>query len=126
MSQPESEIPSQSPENASQRPRGRTNLALGVILLLVGSIILASNLGIVIPYDWWSFWPWVLIALGGLQIAMPDRLTNGRGGFWLLVVGIYGAVSMHELFGLHWGNAWPIFIIALGLRVILGGMFRRL
>jgi hypothetical protein len=125
MSQPESEMSKQQPETP-RPPRLRSNLAFGVILLLVGSIILASNLGIAIPYDWWSFWPWLLIVLGAMQMALPDRLTNGRGGFWMLVAGIYGAVSMHGFFGLHWSNAWPIFIIALGVRVILGGTFRRL
>jgi len=115
-----------TPDTPREIRRTRTRFTFGIVLLLVGSIILASNLGFVIPYDWWSYWPYLLMALGAAQFAWPGNLFERLAGYWLLVVGLWGVINLHELFGLHWGNSWPIFIIAAGLRVILGGMIRRL
>ena len=128
MSDPQPKIP-ETPSPADLRTklrRSRTHFTVGVVLLVAGVFILASNLGFVFPSDWWSFWPWLLIGLGAAQFAWPGGLRERLGGYWLLVAGIYGAVSEHQFLGLTYGNAWPIFIIAVGLRVILGGFARHM
>ena len=105
--------------------KSRSRLAGGIVLLLIGGIILAANLGVEVPRNWWSHLPWLLIALGGLQLAWPGSFRDRLGGYWLVVVGIYGLINIYGLFGLTWVTSWPIFIIALGLRVMLGGFFKR-
>jgi hypothetical protein len=107
----------------SRRARGR--LLVGIVLLLVGCLILASNLGLVIP-DWWNYWPWLLILLGASQFVWPGSFRERMFGYWLVVVGGVAAVSQNEWFGLDWSDLWPVFIIAAGVRVILGGMSRHL
>jgi len=128
MSDPQPNSP-QTPPPADTRTRlrrSRTHFTGGIVLLLVGIFILASNLGFMFPSDWWSFWPWLLIGLGVAQFAWPGALRERMGGYWLVVVGLYGAVNIHNVFGLDWGNSWPIFIIAVGIRVILGGIARNM
>ena len=114
MTEPESHL--------TRRTRGR--LLVGIVLLLVGGFILASNLGVVIP-DWWNYWPWLLIVLGAAQFAWPGSFRERMFGYWLLVVGGVALISEHRLFGLDWGNSWPIFIIAAGVRVLLGSISRQ-
>jgi hypothetical protein len=110
-----------------QRPRIRpirSHFTLGVVLLLVGGLLLAENLGVNIHRYVWEYWPFMLMAIGVLQLAWPANWSTRLGGYWLVVVGAWGAINIYEWFGLHWGNSWPIFIIALGIRVILGALLR--
>jgi hypothetical protein len=106
----------------SRRARGR--MLVGIVLLLVGCFILASNLGLVVP-DWWTHWPWLLIVIGVAQFFFPGGFRERMFGYWLVVVGGVAAVSQNEWFGLDWSDTWPIFIIAAGVRIILGGVYRR-
>jgi hypothetical protein len=110
-------------DSATNR-KSRSRLTGGIILLLIGVIALAANLGVEVPRNWWSQWPWLLIALGSLQLAWPGSFRDRLGGYWLIVVGLYGLINIYELLGLTWATSWPIFIIALGLRVMLGGLFK--
>jgi hypothetical protein len=108
----------------SQPSTPRRRLLLGVWLLLLGGCLLADNLGWN-PYGYiWNYWPFLLMAVGGLQLVWPGTWEERRSGFWVIVLGAWGAINIHEWFGLHWGNSWPLFIIALGIWVILGGVLR--
>lgn len=109
----------------SIRRATRSHFTWGLIFLALGACLLAANLGFSIPRHLWSYWPFVLLALGLAQLAWPGRAEERLGGYWLVVVGAWGAINVFELFGLHWGNSWPIFIIALGLRILIGGIVRR-
>ena len=107
--------------------RSKSRLTAGIVLLLIGGIALAYNLGVDIPTGWWRHLPWLLIVLGGVQLAWPGGSFRERvGGYWLVVVGIYALVCIYRVLGLFWISAAPIFVIALGLRVILGGLFRHI
>ena len=48
-----------------------------------------------------------------------DAGLDRSGGVWLLATGIYCVIGVFGLFGLGWGGAWPIFVIAAGLSFIL-------
>src|SRR5215471_11521962 len=102
--------------------RGR--LIWGIVLLVAGGFALAVNLGYRIPRDMWDYWPAILIGLGAIQMAVPGSSRDRLGGFWLLVVGGYCWISNFELFGLNWGTSWPILIVAVGIRMVLGSLWR--
>jgi hypothetical protein len=112
------------PPQSQPNPSPRRRLLLGVALLLLGGCLLADNLGWNVYGYIWDFWPFLLMAVGGLQLAWPGTWDERSSGFWVLVLGLWGAINIHEWFGLHWGNSWPIFIIALGIRVVLSGIWR--
>jgi hypothetical protein len=102
----------------------RSRLIWGLILLVFGAFALAVNLGFRIPREFWDYWPSIPLLLGIVQVLLPSSTRSRLSGIWLIAVGIYGFVFVFELFGLRWGTAWPIFIIALGIRIVLGGVFR--
>jgi hypothetical protein len=102
----------------------RRRLTWGIVLLVFGALALAVNLGVTIPRDLWDYWPGLLLAMGVAQLAWPGTARDRLSGYWLIAVGIYGFVSVFEMFGLHWGTSWPILLVALGIRIVLGGFFR--
>jgi Domain of unknown function (DUF5668) len=109
------------PKCRSQRSR----LTWGVILLVAGGCLLAANLGLNIPDHLWNYWPFLLIGLGLVQVLIPGNPRDRWGGYWLVVFGLWGTINMFEFMGLHWGNSWPIFVIAAGFRALIGGLFER-
>ena len=106
------------------RHSARGRFTWGVLLLVVGAFALAVNLGFHIAYDVWDYWPGLLIALGVIQMVWPGSMRERLGGYWLLAVGIYGWISVFKLFDLDWGTSWPILVVAVGFRIVLGGLLR--
>jgi hypothetical protein len=96
---------------------------LGLFLLLLGGLLMAENLGWDVPGSVWSYWPLLLIALGLTKMLWPGRAEERDSGFWLLAGGIDGWIATRELFGLGWGTAWPIMLIAAGVHMALEGGF---
>ncbi len=92
--------------------------------MLVGAMALTYSLGFDIPGSWWRHLPWLLVILGGVQLAWPGSARDRLGGYWLVVVGGYALICIYKVLGLQWVSAAPIFIIALGLRVMLGSLLR--
>jgi len=98
----------------------RSPLIVGVLLILIGGILLALNLGWGLPLALWDYWPVFLMIFGLVAIAMPTRHLTRSGGVWLLAWGIYCQVSILGVAGLGWFSAWPIFVIAYGLDIVVG------
>ena len=96
-------------------------LVLGIYLMAIGVLLLASNFGFEVPHGVWNYWPFLLIAGGGARLAFGgDREAWGEG-FWLLLSGLYCWISVWNVWGLSWGTAWPIFVIAGGLSLVFRG-----
>jgi len=100
-----------------QRHSRGHRLTWGVILLVLGAVLLAGNLGYMVPREIWRYWPFLLLGLGVSRLLLPNDHDGRRGGFWLIVVGLYGWVSEWHVLGLEWGTAWPLFVIAAGVLI---------
>ena len=106
-----------------RRRRERGHLFVGVVLLGLGALLLADNLGFDLPFRLWEAWPLVIVAGGALQLLSPGDADARQGGLWILTSGVYCWISSWRLFGLHWGTAWPIVLIAQGVIIGAGGVF---
>lgn len=103
------------------KPRNSTigRTILGLYLILIGGLLFTSNLGFEIPRGIWSYWPFLLIAGGGAKLAFGGDRDSWGEGFWLMLSGLYCWISVWNLWGLSWGTAWPIFVVAGGLSMVL-------
>lgn len=104
-----------SDRDRKKRPASR--LVLGLSLFAAGALLLADNAGFDIPRAVWSYWPLFVIALGISRLAWPGEGEERAGGYWLVVVGVYGWTATRQLFGLGWGTAWPLVLVAAGLQI---------
>lgn len=93
----------------------------GIFLILLGSLFLLDELGLVgfgRVIDTW--WPMILIALGISKMAWERRVAAGG---WLVFVGSWLQAVELSLFGLTFGNSWPVFLIAAGSIMIAQSLF---
>ena len=109
----------------SRRRSSTGRLILGLYLMVIGVLLFSSNLGFEIPHGVWNYWPFLLIVGGGARIFFGGDRESWSEGFWLLLSGLYCWISVWNLWGLSWGTAWPIFVVAGGISLVLGGRGRR-
>jgi len=107
------------PDSTSKPPRASSQLIFGICLLLFGAVLLAANLGFTIPLDFRLHWPIPLMLFGVVGLVFPSRHLGRTGGLWLFAIGLYGQIGVAGWFGLGWSTAWPLFLIASGLNVIM-------
>ena len=100
--------------------RRRSPLATGIVLIVIGTLLLALNLGWGVPVVFWDYWPLMLIVPGLVAIVAPTRHITRSGGIWLVAWGVYCQVGISDWLGLGWFSAWPVFVIAFGIDMIVG------
>jgi hypothetical protein len=104
------------------RERGESigRLFTGLVIVLLGAIFLADNLGFVDVGSIGRFWPAILILLGIGSIVRPG---HRRGGAWLLFLGVLFFLHTFDVFRLR--DSWPLFIVAAGVGMIWRSFPRR-
>ena len=100
--------------------RRRSPLAAGIVLIVIGAVLLALNLGWGVPLALWDYWPLFLILPGLVALISPSRHLTRSGGLWLLATGLYCQMAVTDWMGLGWFSAWPVFVIAYGIDIIFG------
>lgn len=101
-------------------------LIAGVVLVTIGGLFLAEELGVADFSDVVSsYWPMIIVTIGVVKLFR--RETLGRG-IWLIALGTLFQVVHLGAFGLAWESAWPFILIFIGAgivgRAILEGMRR--
>jgi membrane-bound ClpP family serine protease len=107
---------------SGERKRGCQGGALfvGVILMVVGTAMLLDQTTFQgVDRRWW---PFVLLALGSLQVVAVSRPGHERGawrpGAWMLFVGLWGLANEYQVLGLDYTISWPLLIIGGGLMIV--------
>jgi hypothetical protein len=128
-------------EQQQSRPVRPGAIAAGGILLALGIAMLLDTTGAVDIHVGRLIAPLVLIALGASVLLEKGAFVVGRreidatgekrvrlrkrddadNGLWLIGIGVWMLVSQLHLFGLTYGNSWPLFIIFAGIRIAVRG-----
>jgi hypothetical protein len=92
----------------------------GVVLVVVGALFLASNLGALPDINFARMWPLVFVLIGVGKMMSPDEgESRWSGTVFLLMAGIFLA---HNYDVLKLRDSWPLFIVVAGLSVLFGAM----
>ena len=115
----------------------------GLIVLTVGAAMLLDSTGTFDIRIGRLIGPLVMIAIGASMLlkaggagwvcgarggaARPGRRgrhghRGGLGGIWLIGIGSWMLVSQTHLFGLDFGNSWPLIVILAGVMIMIRGM----
>lgn len=103
------------------RTPGSGRRTTGILLIAIGAALLLAQLQMVSLDPLRRWWPLIVIGIGVIRLFGGPR--QRWGGYWFIVAGIYGAIGEWRLFGLTWAEAWPIFIIAAGVGILIRPRF---
>ena len=92
----------------------------GFVILLVGVLFLAQNLGYLQDYSFWRYLPALLIVLGAYQMLI-NRFRAWIGPLLTILLGSYLLLATLKI--ITWGTfaslIWPTILILVGLAIIL-------
>lgn len=95
----------------------------GLILLIIGTAFLLSNLGFFDIRIVRDYWPVLLILVGAAHLLFPRH--GARSALWsgaLIVMGcLLEAQTLGYIRGNIWEIIWPVFLIFLGLSFLFRG-----
>jgi putative Mn2+ efflux pump MntP len=121
-------------------------VAGGLIVLVVGVAMLVDSTGTLSIRGAPLLGPLIMIAIGATMLlnagragptwdadtdAAPlgrfgrrarRRRHSGFGGLWLIGMGSWMLVSHTHLFGLNFGNSWPLIVIMAGVMIVSRGI----
>ncbi len=101
-----------------ERDRGR--LVGGVILMVVGAILLLGRLDVLRSDGLGRYWPMILVAIGAAKLLGAAERRHPGNAVWLIFIGVWAQANVLHWLGLTWHNSWPIVLIFIGLRVLVG------
>jgi hypothetical protein len=101
----------------------RKDLVTGVLLIAIGLMFLASNLGTMPEINVARMWPMILVIIGIGKILAPGEDSRWDGVSLILIAAIFLAHN-YRVMRIH--DSWPLFIVVAGLTVMFGHRERRL
>ncbi|HEX7574017.1 MAG TPA: DUF5668 domain-containing protein [Bacteroidota bacterium] len=94
------------------------HILIGSFLVLAGGALLLENFGVIDIGPVWRFWPLILIGLGIARIREAMSRSEQGTGLWLLLLGLWFAVSTLHIGGLTFSDTWPAIFIAVGVSLL--------
>ena len=89
----------------------RGSLTGGLVLIAIGTAFLLERFDLVSMRQIWRLWPMIIIWFGLMNLVYPQ---GGRRSIFLLLIGVWLQISVLELWGLDFGDSWPLLIIFVG------------
>ncbi|CAN7430926.1 DUF5668 domain-containing protein [Pseudoduganella sp. LjRoot289] len=97
----------------------RKQLSWGIILTGAGAVFLLDRSGVLDLGSIWSYWPWMLAVAGISNLVPPSTAKLVQEGCWQLFFAAWFYCSYEHVWGLGFGNSWPLVLIMWGLTVVL-------
>jgi hypothetical protein len=94
------------------------HILIGSFLVLAGGALLLENFGVIDIGPVWRFWPLILVGLGIVRIREATSRRTQGAGLWLLLLGLWFAVSTLHIGGLTFSDTWPAVFIVVGLSML--------
>lgn len=105
--------------NDDQKKIPAGKLVFGLVLLVIGVLTFLETIDVFDIGPLWSWWPLILIAIGGANEIDAIRNRKSDGSFILLGIGVWMLAATRGVFGLSYGEAMPLALVVVGLFVLL-------
>lgn len=89
-------------------------LIAGLIILGLGVLLALQHVLDFRIYNLYRLWPLIVIAVGAARLASAEDQSQQGSALTLTFVGAWLLINTLELFGLDWGESWPLLLILLG------------
>ncbi len=104
--------------------RPTPQLAVGLIIIMLGVIFTLDNLNLLDAVSYLRYWPALLLAYGAYRLMEPGEPPHFLPGIFFTAVGgilLLNALQLH--LSLH--RFWPLLLVLLGLAVLSHGFGRQ-
>ena len=92
-------------------------LAGGMILIVLGTLFLLERLRLAEFGDAFRYyWPMIFVLIGIPKLFSRRTVWSG---LWFIALGAWLQIARLKLFGLTFGNSWPLLVIAIGAGIII-------
>jgi hypothetical protein len=103
--------------------RPTPQLALGLIIIVLGILFTLDNLNLLIVSQYLRYWPALLLAYGAYRLLEPGDPPHFFPGIVFTIVGgVLLLNALHYRFSIR--PLWPLFLVLLGLAIISHSMRR--
>ena len=99
--------------------RGRGLMFVGVVIIALGVILLLNQFGLLPRGIVLHFWPSLFIVVGIIKLFAGNNVGERVVGSVLIGVGAVWQTNALGLTHITWGQAWPLFIILVGVLFLL-------
>lgn len=105
-------------KNHKRSSGGSAQIVIGLMVMALGCVFLADNLGLA-HFDFrFHLWPTLLIIFGVLKLSQTRTVAGYVVGGVLLLAGLSMTFRLFAFLHLDWGSLWPLLIILLGVSVV--------
>jgi len=95
-------------------PFKQSRLLIGTLLIILGTVFILMNLGLIEHVPLFRFWPLILIMIGLSKLTQADSGKRRWDGIWMVLLGLwFQSVTLH-LLGMTYRNSWPLLLIVWG------------
>jgi predicted membrane protein len=108
-----------------RRSHPSASLVVGAVIVLLGFLLLLSNMGVFYIRDFWQYWPLALVALGIARIAERRTPTAMAWGGLIALIGVLLLLDSLDILVVDARIIWPLAIIAFGLMMLWRALDRQ-
>lgn len=110
---------------AVQRHRRVTAAIFGVILIGLGTLFILDNLGYVEAFQFWQYWPVILIGFGLASLIAPKDAGDPAAGAVMTAVGTFFLLRKLDVIDWRFRDVWPMFLVLAGVALIARSLTER-
>ena len=107
--------------NRFKQPRA----LIGTLLIILGTVFILMNLGLIGHVPLSRFWPLILMMIGLSKLIQTDYGKARWDGAWLLLLGVWFQMVTLKLLGMTYRNSWPLLLIVWGVYLTGAALARR-
>jgi len=108
-------------DHKTSRHHNRKRLFWGIVLIIIGTAFLLDRQGILQIGHAWRLWPFFIVAAGAADIFGARNVDEVAKGGFHIVLGLWLYACMERLWGITFGDTWPVLLIAYGVSAAVGG-----
>ena len=110
-------------EAIKRRRRYSKDIVAGLVFIAAGAVLLFHQFGL---FEWedlgvrsvWNLWPLVFVIGGIVRLSEAPTMYHLGSGFWWITMGLWLYVSINHIYGLTFGETWPVVVILWGAQVV--------
>lgn len=94
-------------------------LIAGLIIAGLGVALALERFSGLALHGLFHLWPLIVIGLGIARLAGAETAKQRSSGLLLVFLGGWFMINTLRLFGLDWGESWPLLLILLGISKLI-------